>query len=245
MRLTKYAKVLISLTAGCLILGALYYMKPIQLVQPKASPSATAETAASASASQAPVDDHEKTYEANKQINPDYVGELAFDSGLVDQNVVQAADNEKYLTLSWDLKDSTSGAAFMDYRNTMDDQNLIIYGHYVYRDVTMMFSPLEQLKDQKNYEANKYIELKLGNNETRKYLITDVFLYTMDDQSLEYYYTNYGEDYFKEYYAAVKKADYYDTGETLSYSDKWLSLQTCVRDHDEQREIVLAKQVTE
>ncbi len=242
--LTKFGKialaVLIALAVGIVLLVA----KPWDRIS-NAAPAATAETSASAAAE--PVDPaieaQAADYAANKAVNSDYVGHLAFESGLVDQNVVQSTDNDKYLNLSWNLQSSTHGAAFMDYRNTLDDQNLIVYGHFVYLDESLMFSPLHTLKEEANYEANKYIDLELE-NETRKYLVTDVFYYEMDNENLMYYYTAYDSDYFTTYYQSVKAADFYDTGETLTMDDHWISLQTCVRDRDDLRLIVLAKEIS-
>lgn len=244
-KLTTFGKTLFALLIVAAIAIVLVLVKPWDRFK-SAAPIETAEASASASASAAPTVDPSQTadYQSRKNTNPDYVGELAFESGLVDQNVVQSTDNDKYLNLSWDLQTSTHGAAFMDYRNTMDDQNLIIYGHFVYLDESLMFSPLHQLKDQANYEANKYIDLKLEDT-TRKYLVTDVFYYEMDNENLMYYYTAYSSDYFNTYYTNVKAADFYDTGESLTMDDHWLTLQTCVRDRDDLRLIVLAKEVTE
>lgn len=106
-----------------------------------------------------------------------------------------------------------------------------------------MFTPLENLMDQNNYEANKYIDISFSSTDKRKYVITDVFYYQMQSETLKYYKVNYDSDYFAQYYSAVKEADFYDTGESLTMDDHWISLQTCVRNHDELREIVLAKQV--
>ena len=212
----------------------------------KAAPAASATATAAATPASTPTPSvsasADPDYAERKAVNPDYVGHLTVGDNLVDQNIVQAADNEKYLHQSWDLQTTTQGAAFMDYRNTLDDQNIIIYGHYVYYDATKMFTPLEKLYQQDNYAANKNITLTLD-GEVRNYVITDVYYYIMDDDTLMYFNTSYDPQYFKTYYAAVKDADFYDTGENLTMDDHWLTLQTCVRDHDELREIVLAKQV--
>jgi SrtB family sortase len=204
-----------------------------------ATPSATVEPSASAEPTS---NADQEDYDSRKAVNPEYVGELVFDSGLVDQNVVQAADNEKYLTLAWDLTSSTHGAAFLDYRNSLSDQNLIIYGHFVYADETLMFSPLHALKDSANYKTDQYLDLKMG-SETRRYEVTDVYYYKMGDESMMYYLTNYDSQYFDTYYKTVKANDFYDTGESLTMEDHWISLQTCVRDRDDLRLIVLAKQI--
>jgi len=248
-KLTKLGKIVVTVLVAALATGTACILAPNLKGRSAAAVQQTAAASSSASASPVPVessgtDTKEHDYATCKSLNSDFIGELKFESGLVDQNVVQSTDNDKYLNLSWDLKKDTQGAAFLDYRNNLTDQNLIIYGHYVYYDATKMFTPLEQLRDQKNYEANKYIDLLLADNETRRYQITDVFDYVMDNESMEYYFTQYGADYFKEYYDAVKKADFYDTGESLTMDDHWISLQTCVRDHDELRQIVLAKQIS-
>ncbi len=236
-KLTKAGKILFAILIVLILLIVTLITKPWNLM--KHDSNAVTATPSSEPSASATID---TTYAENAAVNPEYIGNLKFDGGLLDQNVVQADDNEKYLSLAWDLTESAHGAAFLDYRNTLDDQNLIIYVHFVYADESLMFGPLTQLKEEANYEANKTITLSLE-NETREYLITDVFYYEMDSDSLQYYYTYYDEDYFNTYYAAVKKADFYDTGETLTMDDHWLSLQTCVRNRDDLRLIVLAKEV--
>lgn len=186
----------------------------------------------------------QKDYQEKIAINPDYVGTLKFDSGLIEQNVVQCSENnEKYLTTSWDLQEDEKGSIFFDYRNTDDDQNLILYGHYVYYDDSAMFSKLELLLDESNYEANKMITLYIGEDVVHHYLITDVFYYDANTDTPDYHEPNYTEEDFNTYYSQVSQMALYITGESISYTDRWLTLQTCVRDHDELREIVLAKEI--
>lgn len=186
---------------------------------------------------------HDLFYENRKETNPDYVGHLYFESGLVDQNLVQGEDNEKYLNMSWDLQESTMGAAYLDYRNNLLNQNLIVYGHYVYKDDSQMFSPLHELINEDNYEANKFILLQTD-EETRKYVVTHVFYYEMDNPNLEYFHTEYSEEDFLTYIQHVEEKQFYDTNETVSKDNKLLTLQTCVRDRDDLRLIVIAKQIS-
>ncbi len=237
-KLTKAGKILLAVLIVLVLLIVTLITKPWNLFTKDDTGTPTAAPSSMPSASAVT----DTSYAENIAVNPEYIGHLKFDSGLLDQNVVQADDNEKYLSLAWDLAESTHGAAFLDYRNTLDDQNLIIYGHFVYADESLMFGPLTQLNEEANYEANKTFTLSLE-NETREYLITDVFYYVMDSETLQYYYTYYDEDYFNTYYAAVKEADFYDTGESLTMDDHWISLQTCVRNRDDLRLIVLAKEV--
>lgn len=184
---------------------------------------------------------HEE-WNKNRSINDDYMGDIVFVSGLLNEKFVQAVDNEKYLNLSWDLVESSHGAVFMDYRNTMDDQNIILYGHYVYKDESLIFGPLHNLIKQENYEENKLIYLNLQ-NEQKVYEITNVFYYEMDNPTLEYFHTNYDEEYFNLYFENVKKHSFYDTGVEIDYGDQFLTLQTCVRNRDDLRLIVIAKRI--
>lgn len=177
-----------------------------------------------------------------KALNSDYIGDIIFAEGLLNEKFVQATDNEKYLNLSWDLVESTHGAVFMDYRNTMEDQNIILYGHYVYKDESLIFGPLHNLIKQENYEKNKFINLNLE-NEQRTYEIANVFYYEMDNPTLEYFHTNYDEDYFNLYFENVKNRSFYDTGVEIKYGDQFLTLQTCVRNRDDLRLIVIAKMI--
>jgi sortase B len=63
-------------------------------------------------------------------INPDYVCWLKIDDTVVDYPVVQAEDNEKYLSLSFDNVENVYGSIFMDYRCALQNApHVIIYGH--------------------------------------------------------------------------------------------------------------------
>lgn len=189
----------------------------------------------------------------------DYVGRISFESGLIDLPFVQGSDNNTYYRTDWEtMKYDEEGSIFLDSSNTLDDQNLIIIGHYVYASYdasgTHKFTPLAKLIDKENYENNKYVKLYLE-NEVRRYEIAYVyyceliedeyegekFSYTND--GFEFYYPNYTEEQFDKYIDTVKKNAFYDTGVSVDYNDKLLTLQTCVENHDELREIVLLKEI--
>ena len=189
----------------------------------------------------------------------DYVGRISFESGLIDLPFVQGKDNDVYYRTDWEtMKYDEEGSIFLDSSNTLDDQNLILIGHYVYASYdasgTHKFTPLAKLIDKENYENNKYVKLYLK-KEARRYEIAYVyyceliedeyegekFSYTND--GFEFYYPNYTEEQFNKYIDTVKKSAFYDTGVSINYNDKLLTLQTCVENHDELREIVLLKEI--
>lgn len=210
-----------------------------------------------------------ETWKANHDLNPDYKGQIIFDSGLIDRPFVQGSSNDTYLRTDWSTgKRDEEGSIFLDAENTYRDQNLVIYGHFVYPNLdperTHKFSPLEKLLKKDNYEENKNLILVLE-KEIREYEVVLVFycellpdesgeyVYTRDD--LQYYWFNKGEDYidvfartinedyYNDYISAAKKEAPYKIDAEYDFDDKYLTLQTCVENHDELREIVLCKEI--
>ena len=192
-------------------------------------------------------------------INEDYIGTIQFESGLIDLPFVQGSDNTTYFRTNWQTMEyDDEGSIFLDSSNSLHDQNLILIGHYVYESVdstrTHMFTPLALLTSQENYEANKSVKLYLE-NEIREYVVAYVYecplIYEETDgetfyyaeDGYEFYYPNYTEDEFNQYINTIKEHSYYDTGVELSYTDHLLTLQTCIENADDKREIVVLKEV--
>lgn len=229
---------------------------------------------------------YKNLWKENKQKNNDYIGQIVFDSGLIDMPFVcpqneyseyciyyadgsivsdyengcesgACTGNDVYLRTDWETMGfHIGGSLFMDYRNTIDDQNIIIYGHHYAKSIDanreMFFTPLEKLLDKENYEENKYIELVLG-DEIRYYEIIYVYIFRLDNDdidNLQYYRTNYDYDYWNNedpYYSTyinnVENVKLYDTGKSLSTYDRTLTLQTCVENSANEIEIVVAKEI--
>ncbi len=182
----------------------------------------------------------QKQMEMLAAVNGDFIGMIQVGQ-LFQENVVQCEDNEKYLKTDFEGNYAGQGTVFLDYRNTLEDQNLIVYGHYVYYDETAMFSPLHQLKEEANYTQNRIITLTLK-EEIRKYEIAVVYYYEMGNPDLEYFHTDYG-DRLMSYLEHIQEKAFYSTGVEIKEEDHLLTLQTCVRDREDLRLIVVAKQI--
>jgi len=197
------------------------------------------------------------SWQNNHVINEDYITQLRFASGLIDLPVVQGESNSTYLRTDWQsLAYDDLGSIFMDAYSSLEDQNIIIYGHNVYLSYdpsgTQMFTPLHALALERNYETNKDIYLYLK-NELRHYEVAYVFYcplvkddngeYTKTQSGYEYYYNEYSTEEFTTFINNVKKLSLYDTGIELTASDKWLTLQTCVDDRADLRLIIIAKEI--
>jgi len=213
----------------------------------------------------------------NESINSDYVGEIIFDSGLINKSFVQADDvyddngnfyhfynengslasdpnmyngNDVYIWTNWmDMSydyNILGGSVFMDYRNLLSDQNLIIYGHHFSEgggndpERNKAFTPLELLMEEKNYEQGKSLKLVLD-NETRHYELVGVYKFDINNEyhvdNMQYYRTNYNYDefedikddmYYENYIKGLNELKLYDTEANLTTEDKTLTLQTCI-----------------
>ena len=198
-------------------------------------------------------------YDTNKAINAEFTGFIRFESGIIDEPFVLPKDDDiieaydKYLRTAWDtMSEDPEGTVFMDPYNTLDDQNLVLYGHYVYPSyepsMTHMFTPLHLLKDEKNYEENRFIDL-IFENEIRRYEVAHVYYARLYDdenileEGMEYMYTSFDSEGLEYYLKRVKEEEFYNTGVEIGADDRFLTLQTCVEDHDELRLIIVAKEI--
>ena len=159
--------------------------------------------------------------------------------------------NDVYIWTYWksgeyDYNDH-GGSVFMDYRNDLSDQNLIIYGHHfsVWNDEERIkaFTPLEKLMEEENYAGNETLQIVLE-DEVRTYELWAVYLYDVndaDDQEkaqywrIEYNYDDFSgvrdDSYYQTYIDYVESKRLYDTGVSLDTTDKTLTLQTCISGH--------------
>ena len=194
-------------------------------------------------------------WDSEHEINGDYIGRIRFDSSIIDLPIVQGETNDTYLRTDWQTMEyDVYGSIFLDYRNTLDDQNLIIYGHFSYPSMdperTIMFTPLDKLIDKENYEENSRFSILLR-DEIRHYKVVYIyycpiytdstgFQYTAED--MQYYRTKYTEEYLEQYIKAISDAEFYSTGESIEATDDIVTLQTCVYDREDLRLIVIAKE---
>lgn len=190
-------------------------------------------------------------------VKDDYVGQIIFESGIINEPVMQGDTNETYLRRNFETyKYEVCGPVFADYICDVEsDQNLILYGHNrstgVDPEHVMMFSPLHVLEKEENYDANKLIYMAYEDR-VDVYLVAAVYpikvvekedgnQYLVKGEPL-YYLDNYGVEEFNTYIDGVKQRQLYDTGVKLVNTDKLLTLQTCYEDKLDKL-IILAKKV--
>ena len=88
--------------------------------------------------------------------NPDTIGWLIVKGTNIDYPVVQYSDNEYYLGHDFKKNKNSAGWIFLDYKNSLNDENIVIYGHH--RQDGSMFGSIDNLFNKKN---NENIEILL------------------------------------------------------------------------------------
>ena len=147
--------------------------------------------------------------------NADCIGWIFIDGTNINYPVMHTPNNpQKYLRLSFEKKYSQSGVPFLDGRCSLQDGNLIIYGHNMKNGT--MFSDLKKYLDTAYREAHKTIEFQTAEG---------VFLFEVTDVIR----TNISD----ERYNQINSTD----GRTLA-------LSTCYGSAKSDRLLIIAKEVT-
>ena len=198
-----------------------------------------------------------KQIKESKEINQDVVGWIYFPSGLVSQPVLHGTDNAFYLRHDWKTGQPLEwGSIYADFRNNIsnNDMNTILYGNYVYKsyssDRTLVFTPLAELREEKNYEPNKYVTL-ITETEIRLYELAHVFdcptVYISAGQvpaeGFEFNELTFTDEKLVSLVNNIKGIEFYHTGVEIEPGDRMLMMQTCVEFHTEVRQINVCREI--
>lgn len=181
-------------------------------------------------------------YQSLIAMNSDCVGWIQIPGTDINYPVVQAADNEFYLTHNFNRETAACGAIFMDYRNDVDAkaEHLILYGHQM-KD-NSMFKQLNGYKEEIFYKEHPNIKLYI-HEQKYEYEITAVYVTDVANGGGYYNYLHWNTRKEQLNYLQQKMAGYqiYDTGKKVMETDELLSLSTCEYSSDNGRLIVQAR----
>ena len=174
--------------------------------------------------------------------NSDVVGVIRIEDTPVNNPVMQAEDNSKYLRHKLSGRESRAGELFLDYRNHFDEvdedghlicensDNLVIYGHNM-KDETMFGSLKYYDWYDSYYGEHPVIDLN-SNYEQYKYKIFSIFILDAEDESdtkfdcwnkLDFE----NEEEFYDFVNEAKKRTLRLNDVDVKYGDKLLTLSTC------------------
>lgn len=165
---------------------------------------------------------------------PDIVGWIYFEDGLISYPVMQADDNEKYLHIAYNGKESKSGSIFMgaNYEKDFSDTHTLIYGHNMKN--LSMFGRLKYYKTKSEYyKEHAYFQI-VRENEILRY---QIFAYQDVPVDSFVYRENFTSA--KELSKRLLQGSYVNPGLDIKDEDKIITLSTCTSD-DMHRFIVSA-----
>ncbi|MDY0410504.1 class B sortase [Virgibacillus soli] len=182
-------------------------------------------------------------FQALLEQNPDVVGWITIEGTQVDYPILQAPNNETYLTRNYYGKESRAGSIFLDYRNDVDtanDQNTVIYGHRM-KDGSM-FQQLTKFLDKDFFESHKAFQFDTLYDSYE----AEIFAVYNTLTDFDYIQTNFSTDeQYEAFLAKVQKKSLYKTDVELNPDDAIITLSTCeyTLDQDNGRLVVQAKLV--
>ena len=179
-----------------------------------------------------------------QSINKEVVGWIRFDNpSKISYPIVQAEDNDKYLTQTVEGKKNSSGSIFMDANNTANfsDRNTFIYGHNMKNG--SMFGQLRKYKNYDFYKENPYFYIYTPDGKETKYQVYAVCIVEDTSESYHKFYDN--DDAYLKYLQYIKSIARYDTGVEVTAQTQLVSLSTCTNVTETQRLLVHGVKVEE
>lgn len=148
-----------------------------QTPQPTPAPSDTAQTPPASTPSPQP--ENKRNISALQELNSHCIGWICIPDTNVNYPVMHTPDvAQYYLRLNFQQRYSISGTPFLDYRCTLESENLIIYGHNM--NDGSMFADLLNYLDEGYRSSHSVIEFETA-EECSYYQVTDVRQVNADD----------------------------------------------------------------
>ena len=181
----------------------------------------------------------------------------------IDYPVVQAEDNDYYLTHNFYKEDAQRGAIFADYRNKFDNGDLsgntILYGHNMWNGDTMFaklsryYQPKESADPLKFYRDHPTVTFNTLYEDAQWKVFACVLFNTQEELGEVYPYLNYREfqnkETFNSFILDIMDRSVLWTDVDLTYGDDILTLSTCYypygKENADTRVAVFARKVRE
>ena len=159
-----------------------------------------------------------------KKEYPELVAWLRAEGTGIDYPVMQAKDNDFYLTHLYDGSYNLNGSLFADSRNTgvLTDGNTVIYGHNM-RDGGM-FNPLNEYKAQDFYDTHPTMTICTVEGDYQIDLICGT-VENGDEEFMSFEFKDYEE--MSRYLELIKARSTFESGVELQPGDCLVSFCTC------------------
>ncbi len=168
------------------------------------------------------------------------VGWIKINHTKVDYPIMQATNNEFYLTHNYEGEKFRAGSIFLDYRNDplLNDRHSIIYGHDLRNG--SMFGQLRQYEEQSFADTNRHFTIELANER----LTLEVFSAYQTTTDFYYIETVFTNESYGQFIETIKEKSVITFDGNININDQIITLSTCVSDDSgDERFVVHAKVV--
>ena len=177
--------------------------------------------------------------------NSDFVGWISIERTNIDYPVMQTIDNPNYyLKHSFDKQYSDYGVPYVQENCDLGlSDNCVIYGHHMNNG--SMFADLCKYESEDFYQEHKTVRFDTLSG-FGEYEVVAVFkTVAYSEQGFKYYHFTRAEsaEDFDAYIVQCKALSLYDTGVTVEYGDRLITLSTCEYSRKNGRMVVVAKRI--
>ena len=167
-----------------------------------------------------------------KASNNDVIGWLQLPGSGVDYPVVQAEDNDYYLTHNASGQTAKNGAIYAHYRNYLANAyslpaNTTLFGHNTLMKSDPMFMELLEFYDLSYAQNHQYLSFTFPDGTTTYWKIFAVLDTLAEDEGFYYYNPSPSLEELQHIQQEAQARSYYDYGLDVSEQDPILSLSTC------------------
>ncbi|MEI7025799.1 class B sortase [Paenibacillus sp. y28] len=163
-------------------------------------------------------------FRALLEINPELVGWLKIDGTVVDYPIVQATDNDYYVTRNYKREESRAGSIFMDFRNDSMEpgKHTVLYGHRM-KDETM-FGSLKYYMEPEFFQAHQALHLDTLYN-SYDLMIFSVYYTTTEFDYIQTEFQSLNE--YSSFLRDIQGRSLYKTSVSVTEEDRIVTLSTC------------------
>lgn len=192
-----------------------------------------------------------KAYEKLVEQNPDTVGWIQVPNTPIDYPVVQAKDNNYYLTHTFAKEYNAAGCPFLDHQNVVGpngqlSQCSVIYAHH--RRNGTMFAKLKNYDEVDFYKQNPVIKFDTIYDRSDWVVFADFRATTNSSTGKIFEYRKFDfkdANSFNNFVTAIKKRSYFTTPVEVNENDQILLLSTCSYEKEHWRMVIAARKVRE
>lgn len=173
-----------------------------------------------------------------REENKDAIGYIKVNNTNIDYIIVKGKDNSFYLNHNFKKEWNIAGWIFMDYRNKLDDNNIIIYGHDT-KDGSM-FGTLQNILTKDWYSnKNNYEVIFVTEEDTYYYEVFSIYTIVPEDYYITTSFNN--ENEYEKFLNTIKSRSIYNFNTDLKKEDKILTLSSCIGNYGEKRVVLHAR----